>query len=696
MASKLLIDGSQIDQTKVALVGDFGLEDFEFESNSQKHLKGNIYLGKISRIEPSLQAAFVDIGSEKNGFLAFGEIHPNYFQIPIADREALLKAEADQQDLHNSQADNSPDSSNEDSSENTQVSEDDLIKNTENDILTSDEGLRDNESNVSEDNESNVSEDNESNVSEDNESNVSEDNESNVSEDKEIIIEPDDLPSIEKKSKPNNRHSKSQKINLRKKLFRSYKIQEVIKNSQLILVQVVKEERGNKGAALTSYISLAGKYTVLMPNSTKTKGISRKIASSEERQKLQTMIEELKLPIDMGLIVRTAGLNKTKIEIKNDVEILKKLWNNIVGETTKDTTIAPALVHEEGNLIRRAIRDIYTKEMKNIFIEGSEAFKETKKYVSQLLPNCAKYVKEYKNKIPIFAKHNVESELIKMFDTNVHLKSGGYLVINPTEALVAIDVNSGSATKERNIEKTAIKTNLEAAEEISKQIKIRDLSGLIVIDFIDMYEMRNNRLVEKKIKEMVKLDRARIQVNRISQFGLMELSRQRLRQSFIEWKCTLSIESCAQKIIGLIKQNSLTLKTSDLRFEINPVLSSYIKAHHEKEILSIKEKYNVKFIITENLMLENDSIIFNDLKDPKKKKKTAPNKKKKVLKSKIPSKKLSEAPKTQKKLDPSPSKISSKVDTKKPKAEKDAQDEIKPVAIKKARTGPKKTGWWSQ
>ena len=664
MASKLLIDGSQIDQTKVALVGDFGLEDFEFESNSQKHLKGNIYLGKISRIEPSLQAAFVDIGSEKNGFLAFGEIHPNYFQIPIADREALLKAEADQQDLHNSQADNSPDSSNEDSSKNTLVSEDDLIKNTENDILTSDEGLRDNEG--------------------------------NVSEDKEIIIEPDDLPSIEKKSKPNNRHSKSQKINLRKKLFRSYKIQEVIKNSQLILVQVVKEERGNKGAALTSYISLAGKYTVLMPNSTKTKGISRKIASSEERQKLKTMIEELKLPIDMGLIVRTAGLNKTKIEIKNDVEILKKLWNNIVGETTKDTTIAPALVHEEGNLIRRAIRDIYTKEMKNIFIEGSEAFKETKKYVSQLLPSCAKYVKEYKNKIPIFAKHNVESELIKMFDTNVHLKSGGYLVINPTEALVAIDVNSGSATKERNIEKTAVKTNLEAAEEISKQIKIRDLSGLIVIDFIDMYEMRNNRLVEKKIKEMVKLDRARIQVNRISQFGLMELSRQRLRQSFIEWKCTLSIESCAQKIIGLIKQNSLTLKTSDLRFEINPVLSSYIKAHHEKEILSIKEKYNVKFIITENLMLENDSIIFNDLKDPKKKKKTAPNKKKKVVKSKIPSKKLSEAPKIQKKTDPSPSKISSKVDTKKPKAEKDAQDEIKPVAIKKARTGPKKTGWWSQ
>ena len=669
MASKLLIDGSQIDQTKVALVGDFGLEDFEFESDSQKHLKGNIYLGKISRIEPSLQAAFVDIGSEKNGFLAFGEIHPNYFQIPIADREALLKAEADQQDLHNNESDNDTVSSEDEIAENTDAATVDLIESSENSLVNKKEEVVGSEN--------------------------------KIDENKEVTIEPDDLPSLEKKSKPSYKHNKSQKNNLRKKLFRSYKIQEVIKNSQLILVQVVKEERGNKGAALTSYISLAGKYTVLMPNSTKTKGISRKIASSEERQKLKVMIDELKLPIDMGLIVRTAGLNKTKIEIKKDVEILKKLWNNIVGETTKDTTIAPALIHEEGNLIRRAIRDIYTKEMKNILVEGSEAFKETKKYVSQFLPSCSKYVKEYKNKVPIFAKHDVESELIKMFDTNVHLKSGGYLVINPTEALVAIDVNSGSATKERNIEKTAVKTNLEAAEEISKQIRIRDLSGLIVIDFIDMYEMRNNRLVEKKIKEMVKLDRARIQVNRISQFGLMELSRQRLRQSFIEWKCTLSIESCAQKIIGLIKQNSLTLKTSELRFEINPILSSYIKNHHEKEILSIKEKYNVKFIITENLMLENDAIIFNDLKDSKKKKvkKVALNKKKKVVKNKVPKKeipKTSETSKTEKNPHSLTSKTSVKVDTKQATARDNTQVEAKPVVAKKVHTGPKKTGWWSQ
>jgi ribonuclease E len=651
MASKLLIDGSQIDQTKVALVGDFGLEDFEFESDSQKHLKGNIYLGKISRIEPSLQAAFVDIGSDKNGFLAFGEIHPNYFQIPIADREALLKAEADHQDLHN----------NELSAEPPKISENNLEEDIEN---------------------SNIN--NETNSEED----VISTNDNN---DKDIVIEPEDLPALEK-SKPNQKNSKSNQNNLRKKLFRSYKIQEVIKNSQLVLVQVVKEERGNKGAALTSYISLAGKYTVLMPNSTKTKGISRKIASSDERQKLKAMIEELKLPVDMGLIVRTAGLNKTKIEIKKDVEILKKLWNNIVNETTKDTTIAPALVHEEGNLIRRAIRDIYTKEMKNIFVEGSEAFKETKKYVSQLLPSCSKYVKEYKNKIPIFAKHEVEQELIKMFDTTVHLKSGGYLVINPTEALVAIDVNSGSATKERNIEKTALKTNLEAADEISKQIKIRDLSGLIVIDFIDMYEMRNNRQVEKRVKEAIKLDRARIQVNRISQFGLMEISRQRLRQSFIEWQCTLSIESCSQKIIALIKQNILSLKSDKIKFEINPIVSNYLKSNHEKEISALKRKYNVDFIITENLMLENSAIIFNDIKNiKKKKKKVAQVKKKKLAIDKSPKKKIS-------KTSASYNKKTSEVKIKTveiPELNELVDSSTKDIK-KKVRSGPKKTGWWSQ
>ena len=481
-----------------------------------------------------------------------------------------------------------------------------------------------------------------------------------------------------------------------------------MKNSQLILVQVVKEERGNKGAALTSYISLAGKYTVLMPNSTKTKGISRKIASSEERQKLKIMINELNLPIDMGLIVRTAGLNKTKIEIKKDVETLKKLWNNIVQDTTKDTTIAPALIHEEGNLIRRAIRDIYNKEMKNIFVEGTEAFNETKKYVAQLLPNCSKYVKEYKGKEPIFAKHQVEAELNKMFDTTVHLKSGGYLVINPTEALVAIDVNSGSATKERNIEKTAVKTNLEAAEEISKQIKIRDLSGLIVIDFIDMYEMRNNRQVEKKIKEAIKLDRARIQVNRISQFGLMELSRQRLRQSFIEWKCTLSIESCAQKIIGLIKQNIINSKTKVIKFEINPSLSKYLENNHEKEIDMIKNKYGIKLSITENPLLENDVIVFADddkSNIQKKTKKQVHTKSPKSSEKKLQNKPTKKYRNTTK--DKNVTHVDNKVSDTKPKEDlkkdtkpkEDLKKDTKPKEVPakpKKKNFSKKTGWWSQ
>ena len=604
MANRLLIDGSQIDQTKVALVSDTGLEDFEFESISQKNLKGNIYLGKVSRIEPSLQAAFVDIGSDKNGFLAFGEIHPNYFQIPVADREALLREETENQNQHNN-----PDASEE---KNIETSDEEIKEKTFDKKLETIEV----------------------------DDFVGEINEENP-EQEDIVIEPDDLPSLDEESKTKINHNKSYRNNLRRKLFRSYKIQEVIKNSQLILVQAVKEERGNKGAALTSYISLAGKYTVLMPNSTKTKGISRKIASSEERQKLKTMIDELKLPIDMGLIVRTAGLNKTKIEIKKDVEILKKLWNNIVNDTTKDTTIAPALIHEEGNLIRRAIRDIYSKEMKNIFVEGSDAFKETKKYISQLLPSCSKYVKEYKSNTPIFIKHGVDNELIKMFETTVHLNSGGYLVINPTEALVAIDVNSGSATKERNIEKTALKTNLEAAEEISKQIKIRDLSGLIVIDFIDMYEMRNNRLVEKKIKEAVKLDRARIQVNRISQFGLMEISRQRLRQSFIEWTCSLSLESCALKAISLINQKIISSKFKELIIEINPILLAHLENDHENEIISIKEKSKVKLVFNENLKLSNDTIIFSDQKSSKNKKKSL-SKKKKTVKKKVSKNKVSE------------------------------------------------------
>ncbi len=576
MSQKILIDGSADSQTQFALLSENGLEDFEFESSSKKNLKGNIYLGKVSRIEASLQAAFVDIGSEKNGFLAFGEVHPNYFQIPVADREALISDEADIESEHN---------------ESLASKDDNDAKfnyNEATDEIDDELNLKTNKSG--------------------NENSLDDEN-------------------TEENSKKYKRKNTS---NLRRKLYRSYKIQEVIKTGQLILVQAVKEERGNKGAALTSYISLAGKYSVLMPNSTKTKGISRKISISDDRKKLKQIIEELKVPSEMGLIIRTAGLNKTKNEIKKDYTILNKLWIEIVKQTKK--AIAPALIHEEGNLLRRVVRDVYTKDMKEILVQGKEAYQETKRYMSQVLPGASRSVKLYKNKEPIFVKHNVEKEVIKMFEPEVKLKSGGYIVINPTEALVAIDVNSGGATKERNIEKTALKTNLEAAEEISKQLKIRDLSGLIVIDFIDMYEMRNNRQVERKMKELSKNDRARTQVSRISQFGLLEMSRQRLRQSFIEWKTELSHTSISQKLLYQIREALYKKKIKTLVIKISPFMKNFLQKNFQNEIDSIGDlnKVNIKLIDDENL--DYKEIFFESSNVVKKIAQKTPKKTKKVKK----------------------------------------------------------------
>ncbi len=568
MSTKILIDGSRESQTQFALLSENGLEDFEFESTTKKNLKGNIYLGKVSRIEASLQAAFVEIGSEKNGFLAFGEIHPNYFQIPVGDREALIAAEAEIQDDHSDLHDNDQINKEDDTGAQESLGED--LENTE-----------------------------------------------------KKTIEDDQAP---KKNK------KRLTANLKRKLYRSYKIQEVIKTGQLILVQAVKEERGNKGAALTSYISLAGKYSVLMPNSTKTKGISRKISTSDDRNKLKKIVDSLNIPDEMGLIVRTAGHNKTKNEIKKDYTTLNKLWVEIVNETKK--AIAPALIHEEGNLLRRVVRDVYSKEMKDVLVQGKESYKETKKYMSQVLPSCSKFVKEYKNKEPIFSKYKIEKEILKMFEPEVKLRSGGYLVINPTEALVAIDVNSGGATKERNIEKTALKTNIEAAEEIAKQIKIRDLSGLIVIDFIDMYEMRNNRQVERKMKELLKKDRARVQVSRISQFGLLEMSRQRLRQSFIQWKTELSNESMALRILYKIRETINNKKFKNIEIRLNSSISKFLHNNCQSEIDEIKDvsKVTLSFIIDEDL--ENNEINLKEIKltdqAKKKKKKKIVKKKKKI------------------------------------------------------------------
>ena len=656
MSTQLLIDGSHKDQVQVALVEDQKIRDFEFESKSKKHLKGNIYLGKVTRIEASLQAAFIDIGFEKNGFLAFGEIHPNYFQIPVADKEALIEAEAQVEIDHNDDTgdENSHDEENSDTNE-----------------------LDETESNIS--NDQNDTTETQENESQTNQENIDNENEETV---------------ITEKEKTTYKRKKGSKPSLRRKLFRSYKIQEVIKTGQLILVQAVKEERGNKGAAVTSYISLAGKYSVLMPNSTKTKGISRKISTSDDRNKLKKIIEDLKVPDEMGLIIRTAGLNKTKNEIKRDYASLYKLWNTIIEETKK--SIAPALIHEEGNLLRRVIRDIYTKEMKEVLVEGSDAYKETKKHMSQIMPSCSKFVKSYKNKIPLFSKYNVDKEISKMFESEVKLKSGGYLVINPTEALVAIDVNSGSAIKERNIEKTALKTNLEAAEEIGKQIKIRDLSGLIVIDFIDMYEMRNNRNVEKKLKESVRSDRARIQVGRISQFGLLEMSRQRLRQSFIEWRSTLSINSSALKVIYMIKShlNSLDKKIDKIDVELNASVKDFITENLINDI-DLFKKNGLEVLLKENKHFENEEIKIN-------KSNVKPNKKKKVSKKKA---KVS-APKTTDQKKKKNSKIKKKVSKKVKISEENKSDNpSEKTGLKDRDTveiAPlkeivnKKTGWWSK
>ncbi len=655
MSTQLLIDGSHKDQVQVALVEDQKIKDFEFESKSKKHLKGNIYLGKVTRIEASLQAAFIDIGFEKNGFLAFGEIHPNYFQIPIADKEALIEAEAQAEIDHYDDDDNE-------------------LKN------------EDSENSLNNEEESKDTDEIEASLK-NNETESSSEQENNESDNEELVH------TEIKKEDTSTKKKRASKPSLRRRLFRSYKIQEVIKTGQLILVQVVKEERGNKGAAVTSYISLAGKYSVLMPNSTKTKGISRKISTSDDRNKLKKIINDLKVPSEMGLIIRTAGLNKTKNEIKRDYTSLFKLWNTIIEETKK--SIAPALIHEEGNLLRRVIRDIYTKEMKDVLVEGTEAYKETKKYMSQIMPSCSKFVKSYKNKTPLFSKHNVDKEISKMFESEVKLKSGGYLVINPTEALVAIDVNSGSAIKERNIEKTALKTNMEAAEEIGKQIKIRDLSGLIVIDFIDMYEMRNNRNVEKKLKESVKSDRARIQVGRISQFGLLEMSRQRLRQSFIEWRSSLSINSSALKAIYLLKShlNSLDKKINKAEVELNTSVKDYINDNLTDDIDSLK-KNGLDVMLKENTSLENDEIkIINSNQKINKKKLTS--KKKKANTSESTQRKKKKDAQTKKK-------ISKKVKLSEKKESDNYIEQAKQKTAEVLEIAPlkeipnKKTGWWSK
>ncbi|RUM98642.1 ribonuclease E/G [Pseudaminobacter arsenicus] len=569
MPNKMLIDASHPEETRVVVVRGNRIEEFDFESQDKKQLKGNIYLARVTRVEPSLQAAFVEYGGNRHGFLAFSEIHPDYYQIPVADRQALLRAEAEEaEEDHDDDDDNGEErqernrgrrrrrggrnrsqggedgsqasASDDDSGEDGNGDEDAAVHAQGNEDLPAEEG-----SDAAEGETDDVAPEEDGGPA----TMAAAAQADVVSEEIEPAQANDDAPSsdedrgnIEEISSHHHDEHGIESVGAedaleevrrpRKTPRRHYKIQEVIKRRQILLVQVVKEERGNKGAALTTYLSLAGRYSVLMPNTARGGGISRKITNAQDRKRLKEVVQELEVPQGMGVILRTAGESRTKAEIKRDYEYLMRLWETVRSLTLE--SIAPALVYEEGSLIKRSVRDLYNKDIDEILVSGEDGYREAKDFMRMLMPSHAKVVQPYRESTPIFVRYGIEAQLDRMLQPQVTLKSGGYIIINQTEALVAIDVNSGRSTKEHSIEETALHTNLEAAEEVARHLRLRDLAGLIVIDFIDMEENRNNRAVEKKLKDCLKNDRARIQVGRISHFGLMEMSRQRIRSSVLE------------------------------------------------------------------------------------------------------------------------------------------------------------------
>ena len=539
MAKKLLIDAKQPEETRVVLLNGNRIEDFDQETTTKLQNKGNIYLARVTRVEPSLQAAFVEYGGTRHGFLAFSEIHPDYYRIPVEDRKALTEEMLNAEDTSLDEISNS------------QI---DKVSEHTNDLET------------------------------------------NIDNSSELLVVD------EKKEKPEiiSEEDEASPVN-QTKIFKRYKIQEVISKRQILLVQVAKEERGNKGAALTTYISLAGRYCVLMPNTIRGGGVSRKISKIEDRKRLKSIIEEIEMPAGMAVIIRTAGSDRTKAELKKDFSYLQNLWDTIREKTVKST--APILINEEGNLIKRTIRDLYNSDVSEILVSGETAFNTARSYIKEMVPSQIKRVKNFKDtKNSIFQKYNVEKQLDSMYLPSVKLKSGGYIVINQTEALVAIDVNSGRSTKERNIEETALNTNLEAAEEVARQLKLRDLSGLIVIDFIDMEGYKNQHSVEKKLKEAMSSDRARIQIGRISHFGLLELSRQRLRPSVSEnyfstcGSCggmgvIRSVESSALKVLRKIEDTKI--KNESLDIFVPSKIGMYILNEKRKSIAEIEEKLNI-------------------------------------------------------------------------------------------------------
>ena len=570
MDKKILIDASQSKQTRVAITNNGNVDGYEFENVDKKQLKGNIYLGKVSRIEPSLQAAFVDFGNERHGFLAFNDIQSEYYQLPQADIDALRQEEEEiREELNkvteNLDENNTENLENDNQNENDELNQNDEIPLDENNNLEKNENTLETENGNKQDNED----------------------------------------ALERKIEK-----------IRNKRKKRYRIQEVIKPGQVILIQIVKEERGKKGAALTTYISLAGKYIVLMPNTAKGGGISRKIFNSQDRRHIREIINTLEIPKTMGLIVRTAGAKKTQNDIKNDLEVLIGIWDKIKHKTLNSN--APSLIHEEGDLIYRSIRDFLTHDTEEVVIDGNEAYEKAIGYADIIAKDSVKKIKKYKNKVPLFHSTGIEKYLNKIYDARVTLKSGGYLIINPTEALVAIDINSGKATKERNIEKTALATNLEAAEEIARQAKLRDLAGLIVIDFIDMENFSNRRLVERKMKESLRSDKARTQVGRISNFGLLEMTRQRLRESYIKWETVLSKESFCEKVLRKVEEKIFDIsKVKKVEIELSPKTILFMNENMSEDINYFEKKFKFKstFVKNESLLSNEFQINFLDNKN---------------------------------------------------------------------------------
>ncbi|WHA39715.1 Rne/Rng family ribonuclease [Agrobacterium larrymoorei] len=650
MADKMLIDASHEEETRVVVVRGNRIEEFDFESEHKKQIRGNIYLAKVTRVEPSLQAAFVDYGGNRHGFLAFAEIHPDYYQIPLADRQALLKAEAEEHrrgdDFEPADAPHEPaiDLSQVDqpdigivpasepkaeetastevvaASEEAEVvaveavAEEQLAeeekpkkrtrrprakKKVETDEVSAEAATEDaSDEDGSKGGEMAAMVDTDT-ISEEVEglgrNNDDDDDDDDDHHEKEVIESVGAEDAMEEVPDRISRKPRKQ-----------YRIQEVIKRRQILLVQVAKEERGNKGAALTTYLSLAGRYSVLMPNTARGGGISRKITQPADRKRLKEIARDLEVPNGMGVILRTAGANRTRVEIKRDFEYLMRLWENVRTLTLNST--APCLVYEEGSLIKRSIRDLYNKDISEIIVSGEEGYREAKDFMKMLMPSHAKVVQPYRDIHPIFSRSGIEAQLDRMLQPQVTLKSGGYLIINQTEALVSIDVNSGRSTREHSIEETALATNLEAAEEVARQLRLRDLAGLVVIDFIDMEEKRNNRSVEKKLKDCLKNDRARIQVGRISHFGLLEMSRQRIRASVLESTTQIcshcggtghvrSESSIALHVLRGVEEYLLRNTTHNITVRTTPETALYLLNHKRGTIVDYEGRFGVAIII---------------------------------------------------------------------------------------------------